>query len=159
MYLQGCYSTGYYRMVNQDQLLTKHGYQRGNMNFKMRSSDLNSPMFSRKGQVNLELNTGGGWGGSLSIAATDKLGIYFKGSSRTAEDIFKAYDTMIYESSNNGEYWTGPYKKTVGIETTHDLRNGFFETGFGTYKMNMAKNLRYDLFGVCPSDQQETLTI
>lgn len=142
------------RLLNEEEFVKKHDYASGKMPFTMRSSDLTDPVLLQKKDFVIESHAGGGLGFDLAYAASDKIGIYGKGSYRRARDLTSEYDsvnieqTTYYEPQDGYNYYqTYTFWDYTPINTDHHLDQAFFELGTGMYRMKLPENLHLDWYG------------
>ena len=147
----GSGNSGNYTQVfweNPDEVINDNSYEGGHMPFTIRSSDLQAPLLSRKGQVVWDSYAGSGIGTSLAAATGEKTAIYFRGSKGKFEDSETLYDEFIlrtktYESHQLVSENVNSYVKPIALK--REVEQGNAELGFGIYNANR-KHLRHEHF-------------
>ncbi|HEX5001185.1 MAG TPA: hypothetical protein VFW78_01710 [Bacteroidia bacterium] len=151
--LPGCYPYEYYgpynyQVNNQQEVSEAIEYTNENSEFKMTPELTYSPLLSRAGQTNVQLEVGRVTEGQLAVALTNKSALMFaygKGSFESDASgkthINASYDDYDY----NGVWQHYTTDGIYGYSRKNECSSTFFEAAYGRYKV-VNKYFRYDVY-------------
>lgn len=147
-------------LLNQKEVEERNGYKSGNLDFRMKTSYLQAPLLSQKGQINTEAWIGNGWGANISFAATNHLLLTAKYSKREGRDYFETNDVFYinekeYDSNTNQLLNNSDYTVDAKLQFNQKSKQTNYELGAGYY--NSINDLfRYEAFGGVAFSNAET---